>query len=53
MLKYNIIPKPNNYTSKDGTYVISSNTEVLCSPEFVSAGKMCIRDSLTSLLISK
>mgnify|MGYP000125652796 CR=1 FL=1 len=39
MLKYNIIPKPNNYTSKDGTYVISSNTEVLCSPEFVSAGR--------------
>ena len=39
MLKYNIIPKPNNYTSKGGTYVISSNTEVLCSPEFVSAGR--------------
>lgn len=38
MLKYNIIPKPNSYTAKGGTYVISSSTEVLCSAEFTGAG---------------
>ncbi|MEG0546707.1 MAG: beta-N-acetylhexosaminidase [Oscillospiraceae bacterium] len=38
MLKYNIIPKPNNYTSLEGTYVVSSSTAVLCSEDFVNAG---------------
>lgn len=38
MLKYNIIPKPNNYSVQDGTYAISSKTEVLCVSEFLSAG---------------
>lgn len=38
MLKYNIIPKPNSYTANEGTYVISSATEILCVPEFTGAG---------------
>lgn len=38
MLKYNILPKPNSYKVLDGTYAVSSGTEVLCSQEFVRAG---------------
>ena len=38
MLKYNIIPKPNRYQTLDGSYTVSSGTEVLCSKEFVRAG---------------
>ncbi len=38
MLKYNLIPKPNFYQTLDGTYTVSSATQVLCAKEFVSAG---------------
>lgn len=38
MLKYNIIPKPNQYEALNGSYTVSSGTEVLCSKEFVRAG---------------
>ena len=37
--KCSIIPKPQKYDSLDGTYVITSDTEVLCIPEFMKAGK--------------
>lgn len=48
LLKYNIIPKPNSYVAKEGTYCVSSKTEVLCSEEFVSCGNY-----LTSYLKTK
>lgn len=37
--KYSIIPKPQKYDVLDGTYVVTSETEVLCIPEFMKAGK--------------
>lgn len=37
--KYSIIPKPQKYDVLDGTYVVTSETEVLCYPEFMKAGK--------------
>ena len=37
--KYSIIPKPQKYDLLDGTFVITSETEVLCYPEFMKAGK--------------
>lgn len=37
--KCSIIPKPQKYDTLDGTYVITSDTEVLCIPEFMKAGK--------------
>lgn len=37
MLKYNIIPKPTQYQTYDGSYSVSSATQVLAVPEFVSA----------------
>ncbi len=38
MLKYNIIPKPNHYRTLEGTYTVSSGTQVLCAEEFITAG---------------
>lgn len=38
MLRYNIIPKPNSYETREGTYAVSSGTEILCPREFVTAG---------------
>lgn len=37
LLKYNIIPKPAQYQTYDGSYCVSSATQVLSVPEFVSA----------------
>ncbi len=37
--KYSIIPKPQRYDVLDGTYVVTSETAVLCIPEFLKAGK--------------
>lgn len=37
--KYSIIPKPQKYNVLDGTYTITSETAVLCAPEFIKAGK--------------
>ena len=37
--KYSIIPKPQKYDVLDGTYIVTSETEVLCVPEFMKAGK--------------
>ena len=37
-LKYNLIPKPNFYKTLDGTYTVSSGTQVLCAEEFLTAG---------------
>ena len=37
--KYSIIPKPQKYDVLDGTYVVTTETEVLCYPEFMKAGK--------------
>lgn len=37
--KYSIIPKPQRYDALDGTYVVTSETEVLCTPEFMKAGR--------------
>ncbi len=37
--KYSIIPKPQRYDIKEGTYTVTSETEVLCVPEFMKAGK--------------
>ena len=37
--KYSIIPKPQKYDVLDGTYTVTSETEVLCVPEFMKAGK--------------
>lgn len=38
LLKYNILPKPERYETLEGTYTVSSSTEVLCSKEFTRAG---------------
>ncbi len=37
--KYSIIPKPQSYNTIDGTYKVTQNTEILCIPEFIKAGK--------------
>lgn len=37
--KYSIIPKPQRYDTIDATYVVTSDTQVLCVAEFVDAGK--------------
>ncbi len=37
--KYSIIPKPQKYDVLEGTYTVTSDTEVLCVPEFMKAGK--------------
>ena len=37
--KYSIIPKPQKYDVLDGTYTVTSETEILCYPEFLKAGK--------------
>lgn len=37
--KYSIIPKPQKYDALEGTYIVTSDTEVLCYPEFMKAGK--------------
>lgn len=37
--KYSIIPKPQKYDVLDGTYTVTSETAVLCIPEFIKAGK--------------
>lgn len=37
--KYSIIPKPQKYDVLEGTYTVTSETEVLCIPEFIKAGK--------------
>lgn len=37
MLKYNIIPKPVSYEVLEGSYTVSSATQVLCVPEFLGA----------------
>ena len=37
--KYSIIPKPQKYDVLDGTYIVTPETEVLCYPEFMKAGK--------------
>ena len=37
--KYSIIPKPQKYNVLDGTYTITSETAILCSPDFIKAGK--------------
>lgn len=36
--KYSIIPKPQKYDVLDGTYTVTSETQVLCNPEFIKAG---------------
>ena len=36
--KYSIIPKPQKYDVLDGTYTVTSETAVLCIPEFIKAG---------------
>jgi len=40
MVKYNIIPKPNNYISGDSEYSVSSDTPVICFEEFIEAGRL-------------
>lgn len=37
--KYSIIPKPQRYDTVDATFTVTSETQVLCVPEFVDAGK--------------
>ena len=37
-LKYSIIPKPQKYDVLDSSYTVTSETAVLCVPEFVKAG---------------
>lgn len=37
--KYSIIPKPQRYDSVDASFTVTSETRVLCVPEFVGAGK--------------
>lgn len=37
--KYSIIPKPQKYDVIEGTYTVTSETAVLCVPEFIKAGK--------------
>ncbi len=39
-VKYSIIPKPQRYLSKEGSFTITSNTPVLCVPEFLEAAKL-------------
>ncbi len=51
MLKYNIIPKPNSYQTLNGTYTVSSSTEVLCDRSFVAAGNF-ITDYLKTKPVS-
>ncbi len=36
--KYSIIPKPQKYDVLEGTYTVTSETAVLCVPEFIKAG---------------
>lgn len=36
--KYSIIPKPQKYEVIDGTYTVTSETAILCNPEFLKAG---------------
>lgn len=36
--KYSIIPKPQKYEVLGGSYTVTSETAVLCNPEFVKAG---------------
>ncbi len=36
--KYSIIPKPQRYDVLDGSFTITSDTAVLCVPEFIKAG---------------
>ena len=36
--KYSIIPKPQRYDVVSGTYTVTSDTQVLCVPEFLKAG---------------
>lgn len=38
-LKYSIIPKPQQYKTLDATYTVTTETAVLCVPEFIKAGK--------------
>lgn len=38
-VKYNIIPKPQKYNVIEGTYTITPETAVLCTPDFIKAGK--------------
>lgn len=37
--KYSIIPKPQRYDTVDASFTVTSETQVLCVPEFVEAGK--------------
>lgn len=37
--KYSIIPKPQKYDVLDGQFTVTQETEVLCYPEFMKAGK--------------
>lgn len=37
--KYSIIPKPQKYDVIEGAYTVTSDTAVLCNPEFIKAGK--------------
>ena len=36
--KYSIIPKPQRYDIIDGSFTITSETAILCVPEFIKAG---------------
>ena len=36
--KYSIIPKPQKYEVLEGSYTVTSETAVLCNPEFLKAG---------------
>lgn len=38
ILKYSIIPKPQKYDAKFGAYTVTSDTQVLCVPDFLKAG---------------
>lgn len=38
-LKCSIIPKPQKYDVHEGTYTVTPETEVLCIPEFMKAGR--------------
>lgn len=38
-LKYSIIPKPQKYDIIDAAYTVTTDTAVLCVPEFIKAGK--------------
>lgn len=39
-LSYNIIPRPNVYEHKSGTYSVSSGTAVICHKDFTRAGTL-------------